>query len=597
MLKKAAGISRRILSDQGFVRFFSEKRKRNIFQTNPIFPDLSEYPQIFTRQPGKAITNALKHSEKVHRLQKTRFMNLVDKKKRSLRINISEDIEGAVKQRDAILAAVAANIIEDENLGLPYGAGFDQYINKLKADPSYLETDPFIKSLNALFRKLNYASDKELLDMYQEVIADSRKELFKNDAAKKIVLKIFNAYGEKRQELLQAYCKSPVKIDEDKKNTDNKDEVFAQIKEDLKEDVLDKEARELARSDLQLKLEKVENNKKAFSKDEDAEKGKNLIENDPLTNTLGVDDDPERVAITNQILQRYKENKRRYLQDKLMIPENLNPNALAEEDKSDVSEEEVEELKSVKEEEGEESEEELEEKEEWGIGPSRNEQQITILQRRLGLASEKPMTLHEVYDNLESVIDSLPLEFGAQIKNDSINQNDFYRPFLVNQNLSSSELLWAGLTTAIQPTIPTSMEEGLRKLAGEQVERKALDVVEAVQEGQELIDFKEQTDLDLSKDERRELDILRAVRRDPYFTFSLKKEIAIFEDRSNEMIEGAHLGGLYGWVLSLGSSLKKYRTTMISSSMISMTRQSQRLTINSRSRRHCGGAEKDLEAV
>lgn len=77
---------------------------------------------------------------------------------------------------------MASSILTDPDMKLPYGFGFDEYINKLKERNLSSANDAFLRTLNALFDKLNFASDMELVEFHRDVIVQKTKDDFKERA-------------------------------------------------------------------------------------------------------------------------------------------------------------------------------------------------------------------------------------------------------------------------------------------------------------------------------------------------------------------------------------------------------------------------------
>ena len=91
------------------------------------------------------------------------------------------------EQRDNTLRHLAKSILEDPELQLPYGFGFDEFISKIKERSLSTANDAFLFTLNNIFTRLSVESDIKLVEMHRNVIIEQTRDNFK-DKAKAIVL-------------------------------------------------------------------------------------------------------------------------------------------------------------------------------------------------------------------------------------------------------------------------------------------------------------------------------------------------------------------------------------------------------------------------
>jgi len=91
------------------------------------------------------------------------------------------------QRKDEGIKTIASTILEDPDLRLPYGYGFDDYIQRLKLSNLSSSNDVFLYTLNNLFSKLNATNDLELVEMHRTAIINKTKDDFK-ERAKAIVL-------------------------------------------------------------------------------------------------------------------------------------------------------------------------------------------------------------------------------------------------------------------------------------------------------------------------------------------------------------------------------------------------------------------------
>lgn len=91
------------------------------------------------------------------------------------------------ERRENNLRSIASNILSDPDLGLPYGLGFDEYIQNMKVSRLSSSDDAFLSGLNKLMTKLKTESDLELVELHRSTLIEKTKDDFK-DRAKAIVL-------------------------------------------------------------------------------------------------------------------------------------------------------------------------------------------------------------------------------------------------------------------------------------------------------------------------------------------------------------------------------------------------------------------------
>jgi hypothetical protein len=76
-----------------------------------------------------------------------------------------------------------ANLAWDEKLGLPYGMGFDDYIEKLKENMDKAsESDTMLDDLKNLVQRLDFMREKDLVHYHKYIIANKRKSQFQEKA-------------------------------------------------------------------------------------------------------------------------------------------------------------------------------------------------------------------------------------------------------------------------------------------------------------------------------------------------------------------------------------------------------------------------------
>ncbi len=77
---------------------------------------------------------------------------------------------------------MADKIIVDEQVGLPYGFGFDEFIKKLR-DTSKpkggSEESSYTENLKKILVKLNYVDEEGLIRLYRETVAKKNSQNFR----------------------------------------------------------------------------------------------------------------------------------------------------------------------------------------------------------------------------------------------------------------------------------------------------------------------------------------------------------------------------------------------------------------------------------
>jgi len=562
---------------------FSTVRSRNFFEVDPIFPDANDadrnldskkipFAELFEKEEDQ-FTAFMEHG--IHRayqkIPKIDPNALKEKKKR-------QSAQIRKERKDNNLRQVASNILSDPDLGLPYGLGFDEYIQEMKVKGLSASDDAFLSGLNKLFSKLRVESDLELVELHRTTLVEKTKDDFK-DRAKAIVLQnVIREVLQQRQNqpvnkrLLNKLVKNQSVIDAAVNAAELDQNTIKQLEENLDTERIENAAENLADHNIKytVSLHK-ESRAKASTRSLDREiyniiQGSHLggkiadwnrdipgyenyeniagIPRDYPVNVLGMSDEEFRAyQIKQEIDDRFNIKQFNYIKKTYS--------------KKDPKEEEMEALADTK---TTRKQKELERRRKEKLSDENRtkdffldlgtDERVNDLEVELGVHDREPKSFQEIYEEVDRVLINAPVSFQKVVAEGATQQNATFKPQFAHLPVNPDDLLWGSLKPLLTPVIPDRYKEngiyqsipamkevlhpteadlGPQKGKRRIITVQAIDPIGTPQAAPQEFDISEMT-----PELQREIEIFRYVRNEPFFKHHLTNELRYFSDRMND---------------------------------------------------------------
>jgi len=167
--------------------------------TTPIFPDTRDefehlHTNVLKKLPFKnqSFTRATEKYIRQFRTRRWQTKNIL-KAKDSYALKLTKqgatiDIKRAFKRLNPqdmmqMSKAVTKALIFDDKVNLPYGLGFDDYIDKLKSKmDKTTDNDGLANEMKHLITKLDFFRERDLIHFHKYIIAHKRRINFENHA-------------------------------------------------------------------------------------------------------------------------------------------------------------------------------------------------------------------------------------------------------------------------------------------------------------------------------------------------------------------------------------------------------------------------------
>lgn len=482
------------------------------------------------------------------------------------------------ERKDNNLRQVASNILSDPDLGLPYGLGFDEYIQEMKVKGLSASDDAFLSGLNKLFSKLRVESDLELVELHRTTLVEKTKDDFK-DRAKAIVLQnVIREVLQQRQNqpvnkrLLNKLVKNQSVIDAAVNAAELDQNTIKQLEENLDTERIENAAENLADHNIKytVSLHK-ESRAKASTRSLDREiyniiQGSHLggkiadwnrdipgyenyeniagIPRDYPVNVLGMSDEEFRAyQIKQEIDDRFNIKQFNYIKKTYS--------------KKDPKEEEMEALADTK---TTRKQKELERRRKEKLSDENRtkdffldlgtDERVNDLEVELGVHDREPKSFQEIYEEVDRVLINAPVSFQKVVAEGATQQNATFKPQFAHLPVNPDDLLWGSLKPLLTPVIPDRYKEngiyqsipamkevlhpteadlGPQKGKRRIITVQAIDPIGTPQAAPQEFDISEMT-----PELQREIEIFRYVRNEPFFKHHLTNELRYFSDRMND---------------------------------------------------------------
>jgi small subunit ribosomal protein S9 len=561
---------------------FSTVRSRNFFEVDPIFPDANDpdrqldtkklhFAEVFAKEEDQ-FTAFMEHGiHKAYQKYPKADPNALKERKKRDNAQIRKE------RRENNLRSIASNILSDPDLGLPYGLGFDEYIQDMKVSRLSSSDDAFLGGLNKLMTKLKTESDLELVELHRTTLIEKTKDDFK-DRAKAIVLQnVIREVLSQRQNqptnkrLLNKLIKNQSVIDAAIAAPELDQATIRQLEENLDSERIENAAENLADQSIKYTVSlhresRAKENRPAVDREihnillsthvggkiadynRDTPGFKNYeniagIPRDYPVNVLEMTDAEFRAyQIKQEIEDRYNIKrddfiKRNYSERN---PKEEEMEALAD-TKTTKRQKDLERYRK-------EQQSDTTKTKEFFLSFS-GDDQVNDLEVGLGINNKAPRSFEEIYDEVDKVLLNAPISF-QKVVNEGANKNTTFKPHFAHLAINPNDLLWGSLKPLLQPVIPERFKEdgiyssvpamkevlhpteadlgpvrGRRKIPSSE----SIDPIGTPQPEPVSFDVSEVT-----PEMQREIEIFRYVRNEPYFKHHLTNELRYFSDRMND---------------------------------------------------------------
>jgi len=181
---------------------------------------------------------------------------------------------------------------------------------------------------------------------------------------------------------------------------------------------------------------------------------------------------------------------------------------------------------------------------------------IDSFEFKLGIQDTDPKTFKEVYEELDRVLINAPLSMKKLISENSEKGNDSFIPQFTNLSINPQEFFWGNVSEYLKPVIPN------RFFKDKQYE--TIPAMKSVLQPETMTDKRkgrrqqvkesppapigtpeQEVDFDVSEltpELKREIEIFRQVRREPYFKHYLTNELGFYADRMNDQFSMIYAG-------------------------------------------------------
>lgn len=562
---------------------FSTVRGRNFFEVDPIFPDANDadknldsrkipFAELFEKEEDQFVAFMEHGIHKAYKKIPKIDPNALKEKKKRQSALIRRD------RRDTNLRQAASNILSDPDLGLPYGLGFDEYIQEMKVSRLSASDDAFLSGLNRLFSKLKVESDLELVELHRTTLVEKTKGDFR-DRAKAIVLQnVIREVLQQRQNqptnkrLLNKLVKNQGVIDAAVSASELDENAIKQLEENLDPERIENAAENLADHNIKHTVSLHKESRAKVSQTPLDREIYNIIQGSHLggqiadfnRDTPGFENYENIAGVPRNypvnVLEMSDEEFRAY-QIKQEIDDRFNIKRIAHIKKNyakkDPKEDEIEALADTK---TTRKQRELERRRKEKLSDENRtkeffldlgaDEQVNDLEVELGIHDKQPKSFQEIYEEVDKVLVNAPISFQKIIAEGATQANDTFKPQFAHLPVNPDDLLWGSLKPLLKPVIPDrfkengiyqsvpAMKEVLHPTEadlGPQKGRRRIPVVQAIdpigtpQEAPVGFDVSEMT-----PELQREIEIFRYVRNEPFFKHHLTNELRYFSDRMND---------------------------------------------------------------